>query len=127
MYNELKVALVSGPAYDPLYGCLARFTEATGAVVSVAFRGDHPTLNHHLAGLSEVPYDLVSTHTKYAPSQMQFLAPLNSLVEPAELEDFVPLLLDLATIDGSLYSVPRNIDVRLLHFRTDLIKTPPAT
>ena len=48
------------------------------------------------------------------------------LIEPAQLEDFVPLLLDLARIDGSLYSIPRNIDVRLLHFRTDLIETPPG-
>ena len=127
MTNELHVALVSGPAYDPLYACLPRFTEATGINVNVAFRGDHPTLNHHLAGLSDVPYDLVSTHTKYAPSQMEFLAPLDNLIEPSQLEDFVPLLLDLARIDGSLYSIPRNIDVRLLHFRTDLVETPPAT
>jgi multiple sugar transport system substrate-binding protein len=127
MSNELNVALVSGPAYDPLYDCLPRFTEATGTIVNVAFRGDHPTLNHHLAGLPEVPYDLVSTHTKYAPSQMEFLAPLDNLIGTSQLEDFVPLLLDLARIEGSLYSIPRNIDVRLLHFRTDLIEAPPAT
>src|SRR5450432_221213 len=127
MTNELNVALVSGPAYDPLYDCLPRFTAATGTIVNVAFRGDHPTLNHHLAGLSEVPYDLVSTHTKYAPSQMAFLASLDQLIEPAQLDDFVSLLLNLARIDGLLYSIPRNIDVRLLHFRTDLIETPPAT
>lgn len=127
MTTELQVALVSGPAYDPLYDCLPLFTEATGVGVNVAFRGDHPTLNHHLAGLTEVPYDLVSTHTKYAPSQMEFLAPLDGLIGSAQLEDFVPLLLDLARIDGALYSIPRNIDVRLLHFRTDLIESPPAT
>src|SRR2546426_1098805 len=125
--KELKVALVSGPAYDPLYDCLPRFTEATGVNVNVAFRGDHPTLNHQLAQWSDVPYDLVSTHTKYAPSQLDFLAPLDGLIDAAMLEDFVPLLLELASIDGSLYSIPRNIDVRLLHFRTDLIATPPAT
>lgn len=127
MTNELQVALVSGPAYDPLYDCLPRFTEATGTIVKVVYRGDHPSLNHHLAGLADVPYELVSTHTKYAPSQMEFLAPLDGLISPAQLEDFVPLLLDLASIDGSLYSIPRNIDVRLLHFRTDLIDKPPAT
>ncbi len=127
MRTELQVALISGPAYDSLYECLPRFTEAAGIGVNVAFRGDHPTLNHHLASLAEVPYDLVSTHTKYAPSQLQFLAPLNELIEPAALTDFVPLLLELAQIDGSLYSVPRNIDVRLLHYRSDLIDSPPAS
>lgn len=125
MSNELKVALISGPAYDPLYDCLPRFTATTGVSVKVAYRGDHPTLNHHLATLTEVPYDLVSTHTKYAPSQLRFLAPLE--IEPPILSDFVPLLLELARIDGRLYSIPRNIDVRLLHYRSDLIDSPPAT
>src|SRR5260370_3174353 len=90
MSNKLQLALISGPAYDPLYECLPRFTEATGIRVNVAFCGDHPTLNHHLATLAKVPYDLVSTHTKYAPSQLRFLAPLNELIEPASLTDFAP-------------------------------------
>src|SRR5438477_956751 len=127
MSRELQVALVSGPAYDPLYECLHAFAAATGVKIEVAFSGDHPALNQHLASLPEVPYDLVSTHTKYAPSQLRFLAPLDELIEPATLTDFVPLLLELARVDGSLYSVPRNIDVRLLHYRTDLIDLPPRT
>ncbi|HEX6184694.1 MAG TPA: extracellular solute-binding protein [Pyrinomonadaceae bacterium] len=127
MRKELQVALISGPAYDPLYACLPAFTGATGVKVSVAFSGDHPALNRHLAELDEVPYDLVSTHTKYAPSQAGFLAPLDGLVGAAALEDFVPLLLELASVGGSLYGVPRNIDVRLLHYRADLIARPPAT
>jgi multiple sugar transport system substrate-binding protein len=127
MTNELQVALISGPAYDPLYECLPRFEESTGIKVNVVFRGDHPALNHHLAELAEVTYDLVSTHTKYAPSQLKFLAPLDSCLSPDRLEDFVPLLLELARVEGSLYSVPRNIDVRLLHYRTDLIDSQPQT
>src|SRR3984893_10044759 len=130
MGNALQVALISGPAYDRLYECLPAFTAATGVKVNIAFRGDHPALNHHLATLTEVPYDLVSTHTKYAPSQIDFLAPLDDAIDSSsldDLDDFVPLLLELARVDGSLYSLPRNIDVRLLHFRTDLIDSPPAT
>src|SRR5215213_11024640 len=127
MKNELNIALVSGPAYDPLYESLPKFTTLHGVKVNVAFSDDHPTLNHHLADLPEVPYDLVSTHTKYAPSQLDFLAPLDDLVGADELEDFVPLILELASVGGSLYGVPRNIDVRLLHYRADLVRTPPAT
>jgi multiple sugar transport system substrate-binding protein len=127
MSKELQIALISGPAYDPLYVCLPKFTETTGIKVNVAYSGDHPAINAHLASLSEVPYDLVSTHTKYAPSQVSFLAPLNGLVDGAALDDFVPLILKMATVGGSLYGVPRNIDVRLLHYRTDLIDSPPAT
>ena len=127
MINELQVALISGPAYDPLYDCLPRFTESTGIKVNVAFRGDHPALNEHLAALKAIPYDLVSTHTKYVPSQLEFLAPLDTLIGASTLRDFAPLLLELARIDGLLYSIPRNIDVRLLHFRRDLVERAPET
>jgi multiple sugar transport system substrate-binding protein len=113
--------------YDPLYGRLQDFTRATGIDVVVAYQADHPTLNAHLAAMGQVPYDLVSTHTKYAPSQLGFLASLDALVAPAALHDFVPRLLDLARIDGQLYSLPRNVDVRLLHYRTDRLSQPPAT
>jgi multiple sugar transport system substrate-binding protein len=127
MNSELQVALISGPAYDPLYECLPQFNESTGIRVSVAFSGDHPAINHHLADLPEIPYDLVSTHTKYAPSQLRFLAPLDDVTDRAALADFVPLILDLARVDGALYGIPRNIDVRLLHYRTDMIESLPAT
>jgi len=120
---KLKVALVAGGMYDHLYGCIPEFERATGTKVEVLFRGNHPELNAHLAGLDEVPYDLVSTHTKYAPSQLRFLAP----VEDVDTSDFFPSLLGMATIDGALYGVPRNIDLRLLHYRTDLIDKPPTT
>jgi multiple sugar transport system substrate-binding protein len=127
MSKSLKVALIAGPAYDPLYQCLQPFTDATGVAVDVLFRGDHPALNRHLASLSEVPYDLVSTHTKYAPSQLGFLSSLEGRVDGATLEDFVPMLFEIANVNGSLYGLPRNIDVRLLHYRTDLIESPPQT
>jgi multiple sugar transport system substrate-binding protein len=127
---SVRVALIAGPMYDTLYASLADFSAQTGIGVEVAYRGDHPALNEHLAGLAargEVPYDLVSTHTKYAPSQQAFLAPLDGLLARQELEDFTPELLNLARIHGRLFSLPRNVDVRLLHYRTDLIARPPAT
>ena len=44
-----------------------------------------------------------------------------------DTSDFFPALLDLASLDGALYGIPRNIDLRLLHYRTDLVDSPPAT
>jgi len=123
----VKTALISGAMYDPLYECLTYFQAGTGIEVEIAFMGDHPALNAHLAALDDVPYDLVSTHTKYAPSQAHFLAPLDDLLSPSELDDFIPALIELARVDKHLLALPRNIDVRLLHYRSDLITTPPAT
>jgi multiple sugar transport system substrate-binding protein len=121
--RTVRVALTSGGMYDRLYECIPQFEQATGAVVAIGFRGTHPELNAHLAALDPVPYDLVATHTKYAPSQRRFLAP----VEGFDTADFFPSLLEMATIDGAIYGIPRNIDLRLLHYRADLVPAPPAT
>ena len=123
----VRAAFISGPMYDALYQRLAAFSASTGFDVEIAYQGDHPALNEHLASLPSVPYDLVSTHTKYAPSQLSFLAPLDGMLAADEVADFAPRLLDLARIDGALYALPRNVDVRLLHYRTDLIDHAPAT
>lgn len=127
MSQSLKAALIAGPMYEHLYEALHRFSDLHGIEVDIAFRGDHPTLNAHLASFDDPPYDLISTHTKYAPSQAHFLAPLQPYIEAEELNDFYPQSIELATVDGDLLGIPRNIDVRLLHYRTDLIDTPPRT
>ncbi len=123
----LRLALISGPMYDALYVRLDRFAQQRGVAVEVVFSGDHPALNQFLTTDAAAGCHLVSTHTKYAPSQQSLLAPLDDLFAPAEFDDFTPAVLSLARIDGNIYSVPRNIDVRLLHYRTDLIDRPPAT
>jgi multiple sugar transport system substrate-binding protein len=123
MKSSLKVALTAGGMYNRLYTRIPQFEQAAGVRVAVEFTGTHPELNMHLAGLDPMPYDLVSTHTKYAPSQQRFLAPL----EGFDTSDFFPSLLAMAEIGGALCGMPRNIDLRLLHYRTDLIEKPPVS
>ncbi len=123
MPSTLRIALIAGGMYDGLYACIPSFERATGVTVSVEFTGNHPELNAHLAALDPVPYHLVSTHTKYAPSQQKFLAPLRGF----DTSDFFPSLLAMAEISGALYGIPRNIDLRLLHYRCDVIESPPGT
>ena len=127
MPDLLCVGVISGPMYDQLYTCLADFKRATGTHVDIGFSAPHEQLNEHLASLPEVPYDVVSTHTKYAPSQLSFLAPLDDLVSEPEIAEFYAPLIDRAKIEGRLYGLPRNIDVELLHYRTDLIDKAQGT
>lgn len=127
MSQALRVALIAGPMYERLYEALRHFSDLHAIEIDISFRGEHPALNAHLASFDDPPYDLISTHTKYAPSQAHFLAPLQSCIEASEFSDFYPRSIELATVDGDLLGIPRNIDVRLLHYRTDLIDTPPQT
>src|SRR5215813_11250570 len=127
MPGKVRVALIAGSMYEGLYGSLEEFSAVHDVSVEVGYQGDHPALNAHLASSSSPEYDLVSTHTKYAPSQAHFLAPLQTLLRREELADFYPNVLELATVDGALLGIPRNIDVRLLHYRTDLMDKPPKS
>jgi len=127
MPGKVRAALIAGSMYEPLYSSLEEFSAVHHVSVEIGYRGDHPALNAHLASSANPDYDLVSTHTKYAPSQAHFLAPLQTLLRREELADFYPNVLELATVDGVLLGIPRNIDVRLLHYRTDLMDEPPQS
>ena len=122
--------LVGGPMYDPLYERLGEFEEREGISVEVAVAPTHPDLNEIIEeefSSGRASYDLISTHTKYAPSQREWLTPLDEDLDDSELENFTPRTLELARIDDRLYSVPRNLDVKLLYYRTDLMEGPPSS
>jgi multiple sugar transport system substrate-binding protein len=128
MAGNLRILLVGGPMYDPLYSRLEEFERGEGVRIDRAVAPTHPDLNERIAeefGSGATSYDLVSTHTKYAPSQREWLTPLDEDLENWELENFTPRTLELARIDGPLYGVPRNLDVKLLYWRTDLMEGPP--
>jgi multiple sugar transport system substrate-binding protein len=113
--------------YDPLY---ERIGEFEGMSIDVAVAPTHPDLNERIEeefGSGTASYDLISTHAKYAPSQRQWLTPLDEDLEDSELKNFTPQTLELARIDGQLYGVPRNLDVKLLHYRTDIVPEPTAS
>jgi multiple sugar transport system substrate-binding protein len=117
-----RVALVGGPMYDDLY---ARLPDD----VEVVVHADHPTLNGAVADLlgAGERLDLISTHGKYAPSQARWLHPLDELVPAEVLAPLAPRAVELCRFRGALLCVPRNIDVRVLWWRTDLLEQPPVS
>lgn len=130
MSKRLRILLVGGPMYDPLYSRLRQFEEDAGVEVEAVVVPSHPELNERIEeefGSGTAAYDVISTHAKYAPSQRQWLTPLDGELDASELEAFAPQPLELARIEGDLYGVPRNLDVKLLFYRTDLLPEPPAS
>ncbi len=103
--------------YDHLYTLFDKFD------VEIVVHADHPTLNRRVAELlgAGERLDLIATHSKYAPSQTQWLQPLDSLVDAHEL---APLAVDLCRFGGALLCAPRLIDVRIMWSR---LPDPPAT
>src|SRR5215204_6183582 len=127
MAGSLRILLVGGPMYDPLYHPIGGFEGRQGEKVVAP---THPELNEQIEeefGSGTASYDLISTHTKYAPSQRRWLTPLDEDLDVSELENFTPRTLELARIEGRLHGIPRNLDVKLLYYRTDLVPGPPSS
>jgi multiple sugar transport system substrate-binding protein len=132
--KELHLALIGGPQYDGLLEMLPNFEEQTGYRLHVDVCLPHVELNERMAkdlGTEKGRYDLISTHTKYSPSQAEHLQPLDDLVGAEELSDFVPRVLELCRFSRGadpsherLMQLPRNLDARLLFYRSDLIRAP---
>ena len=132
--KELHLALIGGPQYDGVLEFLPAFEKETGYRLHVDVSLPHVELNERMAqdlGTENGHYDLISTHTKYCPSQAEHLRPLDELVNADELSDFVPRVLDLCRFANGtdqtheqLMQLPRNLDARLLFYRADLITAP---
>ncbi len=66
----LRILLVGGPMYDPLYARIGEFEEREGMIIEVVTAPTHPDLNERIEEefrSGTASYDLISTHTKYAP------------------------------------------------------------
>jgi len=127
--TTVRVALVGGPMYDQLYNVIPDFERASGIRVEIVAQLPHPELNAFVANAfdSGVPLDAISTHTKYSPSQAPWLRAIDDVMPDDLVRDLLPRPAALARIDGRLLQIPRNLDVRLMHYRTDLRPDTPAT
>lgn len=105
--------------YDHLYQV---FDDAD---VEVVVHADHPSLNRAVADMLAhgERLDVISTHSKYAPSQSKWLLPLDQHIDTSEL---APLAVDLCRPLGDLMCVPRMVDVRIMWWRRDRLSGPPG-
>jgi multiple sugar transport system substrate-binding protein len=109
--------------YDHLY------TVFEPGEVEVVVHADHPTLNREVAArlTAGERIDVLSTHSKYAPSQAGWLRPLDELVDGSAVDALAARAVDLCRVGGRLLSVPRLIDVRVLWVRRDRVPKTPDT
>jgi len=102
-----------------------------GLDVEVVVHADHPTLNHTVAQLLArgKRIDVLSTHSKYAPSQARWLRPLDELLAADAIAPLAPAAVELCRFRGALLCAPRNIDVRVLWANRALLgaRTVPST
>jgi multiple sugar transport system substrate-binding protein len=122
----LKIALVGGPMYDHIEAAFAP------GEVEIIVKADHPTLNRTVAQMlqSNQRIDVLATHSKYAPSQIDWLTPLDERGDDGlqiDTSQLAPTAVELCTFRGRQWCVPRLIDVRLAWSRQDRVDTAPST
>jgi multiple sugar transport system substrate-binding protein len=121
----VRALLVGGPMYDGLYLRIPAFEKETGLTVEIVDRLPHPELNARVKrdfAAGDPDLDLLSTHTKYAPSQVQWLSSLEGALTKEDLADLLPRPMELSAIEGRLMQFPRNLDCRLLYYRRDVFE-----
>jgi multiple sugar transport system substrate-binding protein len=115
----LRVKLIGGAQYEPLYAEIGKWEEMTGARVEILSRKNHFELDREIKqdiAAGTLNWCVGSNHTSFAPQYGNIYTDLNGLVPADVLADFVPLVLEHGTVGGRLVQLPRHSDVSNLFY-----------
>ena len=119
----LRVKLIGGAQYEPLYATIAQWEEMTGANVEILSRKNHFELDREIKqdiAAGTLDWCVGSNHTSFAPQYGNIYADLRDLISQDVLNGFVPLVLEHGTVDGRLVQLPRHSDVSNLFYIASL-------
>lgn len=115
----LRVKLIGGAQYEPLYTLIPQWEAATGAKVEILSRKSHFELDREMKqdiASGTIDYCVFSNHTNFAPQYDSITQPLDSLISSNVVAAFSPLVISHATVKGALFSLPRHSDVSNLFY-----------
>lgn len=119
----LRVKLIGGAQYEPLYTLIPEWEKATGATVDILSRKSHFELDREMKqdiAAGNIDYCAFSNHTNFAPQYTSMTEPLDGLIADETVAAFSPLVISHATVDGKLLSLPRHSDVSNLFYQKSL-------
>ena len=115
----LRVKLIGGAQYEPLYAEISKWEEITGVTVDVLSRKNHFELDREIKqdiAAGTLDWCVASNHTSFAPQYGTIYIDLNQAVPSATLAEFQELALQNSTIDGRLVQLPRHADISNLYY-----------
>ena len=119
----LRVKLIGGAQYEPLYAEIARWEEMTGASVDVLSRKNHFELDREIKqdiAAGTLNWCVGSNHTSFAPQYGGIYMDLNGVIDADVLAGFQTLALENSTVDGRLVQLPRHSDISNLFYQKSL-------
>ena len=110
----LRVKLIGGAQYEPLYKLIPQWEAKTGAKVEILSRKSHFELDREMKqdiASGNIDYCAFSNHTNFAPQYDVMTEALDAHIDAAIIKAFSPLVMSHATVNGELFSLPRHSDV----------------
>lgn len=119
----LRVKLIGGAQYEPLYAEIPKWEQATGAKVEILSRKNHFELDREIKqdiAAGTLNWCVGSNHTSFAPQYGDIYIDLKDVIPADVLAEFDPLAIKNSTVDGSLVQLPRHSDVSNLYYKKSL-------
>jgi len=119
----LRVKLIGGAQYEPLYTLIPEWEAMTGATVDILSRTNYFDLDREIKqdiAAGTLGWCLASNHTSFAPQYASIYIDLNDIVPPEVLADFVPRVIGHSTVDDRLVQLPRHSDISNLYYQESL-------
>lgn len=123
----LRVKLIGGAQYEPLYAEIPKWEAATGAKVEIVSSKNHFELDKEIKqdiAAGTLDWCVGSNHTSFAPQYGDIYADLNGLIKAEDLAAFVPLMIQHSTVNGRLVQLPRHSDVSNFFYQKSLFEDP---
>lgn len=121
----LRVKLIGGAQYEPLYAEIAEWETATGAKVEILSRKNHFELDREIKqdiAAGTLDWCVGSNHTSFAPQYGTIYRDLNGVIPAETLGGFDALAIKNSTVDGRLVQLPRHSDISNLFYKKSLFE-----
>ena len=121
----LRVKLIGGAQYEPLYAEIPKWEAATGAKVEIVSSKNHFELDKEIKqdiAAGTLDWCVGSNHTSFAPPYGEIYTDLTALIAPEGIAAFLPLDLQHSTVDGRLVQLPRHSDVSNFFYQKSLFE-----
>ncbi|MBO6726858.1 MAG: extracellular solute-binding protein [Rhizobiaceae bacterium] len=119
----LRVKLIGGAQYEPLYAEIPKWEEMTGAKVEVLSRKNHFELDREIKqdiAAGTLDWCVGSNHTSFAPQYGDIYVDLNGVIAGDVLGKFDELAIKNSTVGGKLVQLPRHADISNLYYKKSL-------